>query len=84
MQEKVCFQQKIPGVAGDFYCLLLLLHVDQRLAHFVGDRDDLRVALETTRGDDHVGELVGVFHGRSCREDFFMLQYYRKGVCHKW
>ena len=66
MQEKVCFQQKIPGVAGDFYCLLLPLHVDQRLAHLVGDRDNLRVALETTRGDDHVGELVGVFHGRSC------------------
>jgi hypothetical protein len=49
---------KIPGIAGDFYCLLLPLHVDQRLAHFVGDRDNLRVGLETTLGDDHVGEPI--------------------------
>ena len=61
MQEKVCFQQKIPGIAGDFYCLLLPLHVDQRFEHFIGDRDDLRVALEAALGDDHVRELVRVF-----------------------
>ena len=53
----------MPGI---FYCLLLPFQVDQSFEHFVGDRDNLRVALENTRGDDHVGELVGVFHGRSC------------------
>ena len=41
--------------------LILPLHVDQRLEHFVGDGDDLRVALETALGDDHGGELVGDF-----------------------
>ena len=79
------FPTKIPGSAGDFLrsVFFLPLHVDQGLEHFVGDGDNLRVALETALGDDHGGELVGVFHGRSCIQWFFMLQYYRKGVCHK-
>ena len=37
---------KIPGIAEDFYCLLLPLHVNQRLAHFVEIGDNLRVPLK--------------------------------------
>ena len=54
------FPTKIPGGAGDFLrsVFFLPLHVDQRFEHFVGDRDDLRVALESALRDDHVRELV--------------------------
>ena len=50
---------KSPAPPGIFACVIsfLPLHVDQRLQHLVGDRDDLRVALETALGDDHVGNL---------------------------
>ena len=53
---------KIPGAAGDFCHLVffLPLQVDQRFEHFVGSGNDLGVRLETTLGDDHVGELVGI------------------------
>ena len=50
----------------------LPFQVDQRLKHFVGDRDNLRVRLEAALGDDHVRELVGdvhVGHFKSGRRD---------------
>ena len=54
------FPTKIPGDAGDFLRSVFFLpfHVDQGLEHFVGDGDDLRVALETALGDNHIRELV--------------------------
>ena len=37
----------------------LLLHIDQRCQHLVGDRDNLRVALEAALRDDHVPAYNG-------------------------
>ena len=61
------FPTKIPGGAGDFLrsVFFLPLHVDQRFQHLVGDRDNLRVALEAALRDDHVRELVNACSKRN-------------------